>query len=175
MDGTTPPIAQGRPVTEFAGFQRTESTVFFSFKVLGTPKPKARPRFRRTPNFVQTYTPESTRTWEQIIVGQVKEQIAGLTAVLPAEKLEGVFPFTGRIDADIRVNSVKPKSAPKSVQFPLKAQPGDVDNLAKSVLDALQLAGVIQDDKTVTDLTVYKRFADENHAEGVEVDLVAWI
>lgn len=175
MDGTTPSVAEGREVAEIAGFMRTDHAIFVSFKVQGTPKPKARPRFRRTPNFVQTYTPESTVNWEQTIVSQVKEQLAKITAMLPAEYIDGAFPFTGRIGADIRVNSVRPKSAAKSVMFPLKAQPGDIDNLAKSVLDGLQLAGVIQDDKTVTDLAAYKRFADPEHPEGVEIDLIAWI
>lgn len=178
MDGTTPPLFESGQVDQMvepvAGFMRTESAIFFSFQVKGTPRPKARPRFRRTANFVQTYTPETTVNWEQTIVAQVKQQMAALSAMLPSTYLDGSFPFKGRIGADIRVNSVKPKSAPKSVVFPLKAQPGDVDNLAKSVLDALQLAGVIQDDKTVTDLTVYKRFADGEHPEGVEVDLIAW-
>lgn len=171
MDGTTPPVLEGGPI---AGWMRTERVVFFSFIVQGTPKPKARPRFRRTPNFVQTYTPETTVNWEQTIVSQVKHQIATITAMIGPGQLD-VLPFAGRIMADVRINSVRPKSASKSVEFPLKAQPGDVDNLAKSVLDALQLAGVIEDDKTVTDLTAYKRFADDEHPEGVEVELTAYL
>lgn len=86
-----------------------------------------------------------------------------------------VIPFSGRILADIRFNIVKPKSAPKSVLYPMKAQPGDIDNLAKSVLDALQLSGTIVDDKTVTDLIVAKRFVEPDHPEGVEVELTAWL
>lgn len=175
MDGTTPSLTEGSQIEPVAGFMRAEHAIFFSFRVVGTPKPKARPRFRRTANFVQTYTPETTVNWEQTIVAQVQQQMATLYAMLPSEYLDGAFPFKGRIGADIRVNCIRPKSAPKSVVYPMKAQPGDIDNLAKSVLDALQLAGVIEDDKTVTDLTAYKRFADDEHPEGVEVDLIAWL
>lgn len=142
--------------------------------MIGTARPKARPRFRRTGNFVQTYTPETTVTWEQTIVAQVKEALVRLSVTLPDGEL-AALPFQGRIVADVRINCARPKSAPKSVAYPMKATPGDVDNLAKSVLDALQLAGVIQDDKTVTDLTAYKRFADDTHPEGVEVELIAFL
>lgn len=151
------------------------SIVFFGFSVIGTPKPKARPRTVRNPKtgFVQTFTPSVTVNWEQTIVWQVKQTLAWVSVNYP-EDLEKL-PFASRIVADIRFNVVKPKSAPKSVMFPLKAQPGDIDNLAKSVLDALQLAGVIEDDKTVTDLNTYKRFVEAGHPEGVEVELTAWV
>lgn len=173
MDGTASPVAAAPVITYAWSKTDDNSIVTFTFRVEGTPKPKARPRFRRTPNFVQTYTPETTVNWEQTIVRQVREALAGIDVYQPGET--AVLPFAKRIVADVRINCVRPKSAPKSVEFPLKAQPGDVDNLAKSVLDALQLAGVIQDDKTVTDLTAYKRFTTEGHPEGVEVELIAWV
>lgn len=170
MDGTAPPLVEGGTTWRWV---KSESTLYFSFRVVGTPRPKARPRFRRTPNFVQTYTPATTVNWEQTIVAQVKEAMAAILTFFPDDM--GLLPFSGRIIADVRINCARPKSAPKSVTYPMKATPGDVDNLAKSVLDALQLAGVIEDDKTVTDLSAYKRFADDDHPEGVEVELIAHI
>ena len=145
----------------------------FRFTAIGTPKPKARPRTVRNPKtgFVHTYTPETTVNWEQAIVWQVKKALAQIQM----DSDIGFLPFKGRIMADIRVNVERPRSAPKSVVFPMKSRPGDIDNLAKSVLDALQIAGVIEDDKTVTDLNTYKRFADFEHPEGVEVELIAWV
>lgn len=142
--------------------------------MLGTPKPKSRPRTVRNPKtgFVHTYTPATTVNWEQTIVWQAKQALAWVSVNNPGE-LEGM-PFTGRILAEVRFNVVKPKSAPKSVIYPMKAQPGDIDNLAKSVLDALQIAGVIDDDKTCTDLFAIKRFVEEGHPEGVEVELTMW-
>lgn len=183
MDGTASPVAEAPVSTTswlriepYSGDQNDRPNrpgmVMFSFVVVGSPKPKARPRFRRTPNFVQTYTPETTVNWEQTIVAQVKAALVEVNMTYPGEA--DVLPLAGRIMADIRINCLRAKSLPKSVQFPMKATPGDVDNLAKSVLDALQLAGVIQDDKTVTDLSAYKRFADTDHPEGIEVQLTGY-
>jgi Holliday junction resolvase RusA-like endonuclease len=120
---------------------------------------------------VHTYTPETTVNWEQTVVWQVKQALAQVQM----DSDISCLPFAGRIVADVRINVERPKSLPKSVEFPMKSRPGDVDNLAKSVLDALQLAGIIEDDKTVTDLSAYKRFANSEHPEGVEVELISWI
>lgn len=168
MDGAASPVLEGR-----ADWEQLGSTVTFLFQVIGTPKPKARPRTVRNPKtgFVHTYTPETTVNWEQTIVWQVKQALAAVQL----DNDISMLPFTGRILADVRINVERPKSLPKSIHYPMKSRPGDVDNLAKSVLDALQIAGVIDDDKTVTDLSTYKRFADSEHPEGVEVELTAWI
>lgn len=175
MDGETPQELESSPAYLTPNWLRTDKVAVFRFFALGTPKPKARPRVVRNKHtgFVQTYTPSTTVNWEQTIVWQAKKAMAWISVNNPCEP--DVMPFAGRILADIRFNVVRPKSAPKSVTYPLKAQPGDVDNLAKSVLDALQLAGVILDDKTVTDLVVVKRFVEPEHPEGVEVELTAWL
>lgn len=168
MDGTASPVLEGSTY-----WGRLGETVIFRFQVVGTPKPKARPRTVRNAKtgFVHTYTPETTVNWEQAIVWQVKQALVQVQLDHDISAL----PFKGRIMADVRINVERPKSLPKSVVFPMKSRPGDVDNLAKSVLDALQIAGVIEDDKTVTDLSAYKRFADSEHPEGVEVELTTWI
>lgn len=168
MDGAASPVLESH-----TRWDRLDSAVIFRFRVLGTPKPKARPRTVRNAKtgFVHTYTPDSTVNWEQAIVWQVKQALA--EAQLDHDL--SALPFKGRILADVRINVERPRSLPKSVQYPMKSRPGDVDNLAKSVLDALQIAGVIGDDKTVTDLTTYKRFADADHPEGVEVELTSWV
>jgi Holliday junction resolvase RusA-like endonuclease len=168
MDGATSPVLEGS-----TQWSQLDSTVIFRFRVVGTPKPKARPRTVRNAKtgFVHTYTPETTVNWEQTIVWQVKQAIAQVQM----DHDISMLPLHGRIMADVRINIERPKSLPKSVQFPMKSRPGDIDNLAKSVLDALQIAGIIDDDKTVTDLSAYKRFADGDNPEGVEVELTAWL
>jgi Holliday junction resolvase RusA-like endonuclease len=152
---------------------RTDSVVSFSFSVLGTPKPKARPRTvrNRHTGYVQTFTPDVTVNWEQAIGWQVRQALASIELSHPGELAE-CLPFQGRILATMRFNLKKPKSAPRRVEYPFPG--GDVDNLAKSVLDALQNVQVIGDDKTVTDMSVVKRFADDEHPEGVQVEIVAW-
>jgi len=72
-----------------------------------------------------------------------------------------------RILAHIRFNIQRPKSI-KRVHMTVKP---DLDNLAKSILDALVQGGVIYDDNLITDLMTMKRYADDDHPEGVEVEL----
>lgn len=83
------------------------------------------------------------------------------------------LPWTGRVMVNLRFNIRRPSSLPKKTQFPLKG--ADVDNLAKSVLDALQNVQLIGDDKTCTDLMACKRFEEKDHPEGVEVEITTWL
>jgi Holliday junction resolvase RusA-like endonuclease len=174
MDGEASQKLAGSNAWINPSWIRTDSLVSFSFTALGTPKPKGRPRTvrNRHTGFVQTYTPDATVSWEQAIGWQAKQALAWVEVNHPGEVAE-CLPFTDRILANIRFNLKRPKSAPKRVKYPMSG--GDVDNLAKSVLDALQNVQVIGDDKTVTDTIVIKRFADDDHPEGVEVELTAWI
>ena len=75
-----------------------------------------------------------------------------------------------RILVHLRFNLAKPKSYPKSVVWPIRRP--DLDNLVKAILDGLDKADVIDDDNAITDLSVMKRYADADHPEGVEVELV---
>lgn len=74
---------------------------------------------------------------------------------------------------DMRFNVKRSASTPKKILYPMKG--ADVDNLCKSVLDALQNVNCLQDDKTVTDISACKRFADVDHPEGVEVEMTVWL
>jgi len=120
--------------------------------------------------FTQTFTPDATVNWEQAVAWQAKQALAHVAVNFPGDV--DLFPCTGRVAASLRFNVVRPKTLPKKVQFPLRG--ADVDNLAKSVLDALQNVQVIGDDKTVSDLQVCKRFVESGHPEGVEIDLTMW-
>ena len=134
--------------------------------------PKARPRVVKDKNtgFTRTFTPDSTMNWEQSIGWQAKQAVAWVLTNHPGQ---AELPFTGRVMVDVRFNVRRPASTPKKVTHPLKG--ADVDNLAKSVLDALQNVKVIDDDKTVTDLSTCKRFEEPGHPEGVEVEITAWL
>ena len=137
------------------------------FAALGEPKPKARPRVARNPKtgFMHAYTPDSTVSWEQAVSWQAKQAISHL---LKEGKLESLpFPWEGRVACAMRFNIRRPKSLKKNVLFPMSRV--DVDNLAKSVLDACQNVNLIKDDKIVTDLYCIKRFEDESHPQGVQV------
>lgn len=138
-----------------------------SLFVSGKPIAKARPRVNRSTG--RAYTPETTVTWEQSVGWQVREQ---LTRISIEQGLRLPLPFQGRVVIDMRFNFVKPRGTPKRVQHKLKKP--DYDNLAKGVTDALQTVGLYRDDAQVTDATVRKRFADEAHPEGVEIEVTAW-
>ena len=95
-------------------------------------------------------------------------------AQLRGVEIEGDSDFTMpirdmRIIASLRFNLRKPKSYAKSVAHATKKP--DLDNLVKAILDGLVQGRVIEDDNCITDLSVMKRYADDQHPPGVEVDL----
>lgn len=177
MVGTAPQVSPGGVAATWLQpeWVRTDSLVFLRFTAVGTPKPKARPRVVRNKEtgFVQTYTPDETVSWENAIGWQAKQVMSMLMLDFPGQI--DMFPLTGRIMVNLRFNVKRPKTLPKKVEYPMKNRPGDIDNLDKAVLDALQSVGIIENDCTVTDLDSCKRFADDRHPEGVEIELTGWI
>jgi Holliday junction resolvase RusA-like endonuclease len=152
------------------------AAVSFSLFVAGTPVPKGRPRTRvvqpkesGAKAWAQIYSPHETVGWEEMVIVQVRQQLVGLQLTEPRlSQLE--MPLSGRGLLSMRFNLPRPKSLPKRVQFPMKSK-SDWDNLAKSVQDALQLAGLILNDAMITDGSAAKRFAAPGHPVGVEIDL----
>lgn len=150
--------------------------VVFRFSVTGKPVGKGRPRFRVVPkrnggHFVQTYTPKTTAEWEQSIGEQVGIILARLRAKGALTEID--LPLSGRVILNLRFNLKKPKSAPKKLRFQKKKP--DLDNLDKSLIDALSSIDLIKDDNIITDISTCKRFASDAHPEGVEVELTAWL
>jgi Holliday junction resolvase RusA-like endonuclease len=71
-------------------------------------------------------------------------------------------PLDGPLCCEITYTVRKPASAPKTrVTWPITRSSGDVDKVARNVLDALVDAGVMRDDSQVVELTVRKVYADE--------------
>lgn len=161
------PFPKGYPRAAVAG-----RSLALGFFIPGDPVPKDRPRGRviAGPNrkpFVQFYTDKKTVDYEDS-VGQ--HALVQLRAV----EVDGDEDFTlpvrdSRIIAHLRFNLKKPVSYPKSVKHATKKP--DLDNLVKTVLDGLVKGGVIDDDNCVTDISMMKRYADDDHPVGVEVDL----
>ena len=149
-----------------------QKLITISYRVVGEPKPKGRPRVVRNPRtgFINTYTPKTTVDWEKEVAQQ---SIVAINLIKIAYGEESIPLLQGRIAVHLRFNIKRPKSAPKSIEYPLKG--ADIDNLGKSILDSLQGASIIKDDKTVSDISWIKRFADEDHPEGVEIEIMAWI
>lgn len=120
----------------------------FEFEVETIPKAKARPRFVRRGNFVQTYTPKTTLDYEKKIAD--------------AYLLHGgtVFDYP-YLDMSITTYFPIPKSTKKADKLLLETgnvpydKHCDLDNLAKSVMDALN--GIAYtDDKQIVSLRVRK-------------------
>lgn len=161
------------PELTFAG-----QVAFMRFVITGDPVAKGRPRTRVvTPttggkSFAQIYTDPATRSWEETVGWQVRQQLASW-AVDPSIQGELKLPVSRRVIANLRFNVRRPKSLPKRVEYPLTRP--DVDNLAKAVLDALQVVQVIKDDNIITDMNACKRFEEDGHPQGVEVELTVWL
>ena len=112
-----------------------------------TPYPKQRPRARRNGHI---YTPSETRKYEEEVARLAKIQMAGKR---PLENTVSVvvaawLPIPKSFTKAEKQAAIAGKLAPK----------GDVDNYAKSVLDALN--GIVWvDDKQITQLTALKRYS----------------
>lgn len=121
--------------------------------------------------YAQIYTDPQTREWEEHVEKQVRWQLDELGRRDDDQAL--TLPFRDRVVITLRFNVHRPASYPKSVTLPLKAR-GDVDNMAKSILDAMQNAGLFVNDRLITDLNLSRRYADAQHPEGVEADVTGF-
>lgn len=126
------------------------------FTIPGKPEGKARPRFRRAGNYVQTYTPKNTQAYE----AKVRE----------CWKAAGHRKLEGEIEAKIVGYFPIPKSATKKRRAIMEAgmvgcpTKPDSDNLAKGVLDALN-GKAYDDDSHITRLEVIKLYGAEPRCE----------
>lgn len=132
------------------------------FTVVGKIQPKQRPRFVRMGKFIQTYTPKPTLDYQKLVGDSYTEKYGD-------EKLTGALVV--EIDAFFNV----PKSYSKKKKAELRGKPntqhnGDIDNVAKSVLDGLN--GIAYDDDTIIyDLHIRKFYSDDD-IERVEVKII---
>ena len=134
------------------------------FEVIGKIQPKQRPRFKRCGAFIQTYTPEPTLKYQKLVADSYLEKYKDT-------KLSGALVMN--IDAFFNV----PKSLSKKKKMELYGKPnvqhnGDIDNVAKSILDGLN--GVAYDDDTIRyDLHIRKYYVmGEMDPERVEVKII---
>lgn len=124
-----------------------------NFTVYGIPQGKARPRFRKIGNFVQTYTPAKTKSYEDEIKMFAK---AAMGATEPLETPVEVFLY-------IR-NTVPASYSKKRTEACLSGQEKpinktDIDNIAKAFLDGMN--GIVyKDDRQVVELHAKKTYAE---------------
>ena len=132
------------------------------FEVIGKIQPKQRPRFMRRGSFIQTYTPKATLDYQKLVADSY------------IEKYGNIKPLTGALIMEIDAFFNVPKSYSKKKKASLVGKPnmqhnGDIDNIAKSVLDGLN--GVAYEDDTIIyDLHIRKFYSDDD-IERVEVKI----
>lgn len=129
------------------------------FTVEGNPVAKGRPRFAKRGKFVQTYTPQKTKDYEDL-VKESASQAMGSNELLDTP-----------LKVFIHIRIPIPKSASKKVrqdcldQLIRPTKKPDWDNVAKAITDACN--GVIYvDDCQIVDAHVTKRYSD---VAGVDV------
>lgn len=132
------------------------------FFVPGKAQGKQRPKFRRMGNFVKTYTPIETVTFENYVKLQYSNTfpdhffpagtplIIALTAVLPIPESKSKK-FKERAKAGLELPTKKP----------------DLDNLAKSVCDALNKTAYADDAQLIT-MILSKKYGNR---EGIEISI----
>jgi Holliday junction resolvase RusA-like endonuclease len=128
-------------------------TMMIMYIVYGEPVGKGRPRFAKRGNFVSTYTPQKTKTYEDEI------RIMARAAMGSSEPLD--TPVTVaiyiRVGIPASYSKQKRKDALAGTIKPTKKP--DLDNIAKAFLDAMNEI-VYLDDKQVVGLHVTKVYAE---------------
>lgn len=76
-------------------------------------------------------------------------------------------PIVGPVSVELLFVHTRPKSTPAGQRWRTKMP--DVDKLARAVLDALTIAGLIGDDAQVAELTARKVLAHSDETPGVNV------
>ena len=121
--------------------------------VYGEPVGKGRPRFARRGNFVSTYTPQKTKSYEDEIRMMAKGAI-GSSEPLDTPVTVAIYI---RVGIPASFSKQKRKDALEGILKPTKKP--DLDNIAKCFLDAMNDI-IYLDDKQVTNLHVTKVYAE---------------
>jgi Holliday junction resolvase RusA-like endonuclease len=129
------------------------------------PLGKGRPRATVQGSRARVYTPTATADWEHFAALELRSQYESsgpMTGPLGCE-IVAVFARTAEL-----LRKVKDGYKHPPWRLPHAVKP-DADNIAKSVLDAVEKAGIICDDKQVALLTVGKHYAMIHEEPRVEV------
>ena len=129
------------------------------------PLGKGRPRAVSVAGRARVYTPTATADWEHFAAVEMRSQYESsepMTGPLGCE-IVAVFARTAALLAKNKIGYKYP-----TWRLPHAVKP-DADNIAKSVLDAVEKAGIICDDKQIALLTVGKHYAMIHEEPRVEV------
>ena len=141
-------------------------TFLVMYTVYGEPVGKGRPRFAKRGNFVSTYTPLKTKTYEDEIRMMAK---AAMGSSEPLETPVTVAIYI-RVGIPASFSKQKRKDAIEGILKPTKKP--DADNVLKCFLDAMNEI-VYLDDKQVVNIHLTKVYAETPAVEiMVKEDLI---
>ncbi len=107
-------------------------TFMVTFKVDGTPVPKGRARYARRGNYISTYTPEKTRTYETLI------KDSAIEAMGASEPLETPVSLYLYIRVPIPASATKKRLQAISDGSEKPTKKPDASNILKSVEDGIK-------------------------------------
>ena len=128
-------------------------TFMVMYTVYGEPVGKGRPRFARRGNFVSTYTPQKTKSYEDEIRMMAKAAM-GSNELLDTPVTVAIYI---RVGIPASFSKQKRKDALEGILKPTKKP--DLDNVEKCFLDS-QNGIIYLDDKQVINLHVTKVYAE---------------
>ena len=148
----------------------------FSCTINQAPLGKGRPRATVRNGKARVYTPAATADWEHYAALELGSRYRAAYGSEPANYMSGalglelvaVFSRTKAL-ASMNTKGIYKHGAKR---FPHPQKP-DLDNVLKAVCDALEKAGVIEDDKQVSTITAAKMWAAAGEAPAVHVRL--WV
>lgn len=123
--------------------------MLLTFTVPGVPVPEGRKRVTTRGGKVHFYPNERTQNYRDRVAATVHE------AMMRCQHAD--FPTSDPVAMRLVCFTPKPKNWLRSQVWPTNARSGDVDNLLKSVMDAMN-GKVYVDDRQVVDVQVSKRF-----------------
>ncbi len=127
-------------------------TFMVTFKVDGTPVPKGRARYARRGNFISTYTPEKTRTYETLI------KDAAIEAMGASEALQTPVSLYLYIRVPIPASATKKRLQAIASGEEKPTKKPDASNILKSVEDAMNSV-VYKDDSQIVNIHITKVYS----------------
>ena len=125
------------------------------------PLGKGRPRAVSVNGRARVYTPTATANWEHFAALKLRTAYVDACFPEPANYMAGplgceivaVFPRTAELLRKVRGEYKHPTWR---LWMPVRV---DADNIAKAVLDAVEKAGIVQNDCQIADLHIRKEYA----------------
>jgi len=134
-------------------------TFMVTFTVDGTPVGKQRARYARRGNFVQTYTPEKTRTYESLIK---EKAIEAMGSSEPLETPVTLYLYI-RVPMPKSYSKKRIEACLNGSEQPIRKP--DASNILKSVEDGMNSV-VYKDDSQIVNIHVTKVYSSQS---GVDI------